>query len=137
MHVLAALFAAGAGCANGSIDLVVNLETDLRPGVELTSVRTELSATPVEDAAASTIRGTMREALAGADFVRGQRVAEYADVAAGVAFVRVSLLDAAGHTVIARTTRITITGDYTLTVLVTRDCRTLEPPLRGPRITAA
>lgn len=120
-----------AGCGSDTVELAVDLKTDLRPGVEFASVKTELSSTPFDGAATTNIRQAMRDGAAATDFVRGARVAEYADVAKGSAYVRVTLLDARAGVVIARTTHVTLSDDYALTVLVTRDCASVECPVPG------
>ncbi len=120
-----------AGCGSDTVELAVDLKTDLRPGSELASVRTELSAAAFDGGTMATIRQAMRDVTTSSNFVHGERIAEYPDVPKGAAFVRVTLLDARGVALASRTTHVTLSDDYVLTVLVTRDCRAVVCPVPG------
>ena len=116
-------------CAPASSGLTVDVRTDLVPGSEFASVQTEVMSSAFTSGA---VMGMVqnRAALAANDFVRGQRVAELA-IGPGSWYVRVSLLDALGHPLLRRTTALTLTGRYALTVVLARSCGRLTCPETG------
>jgi hypothetical protein len=130
-RIWGALFVLGlvaCGAAPGGLN--VDVRTDLAPGVEFTSVQTEVSATPFVSAATS---GNVTNAPAAAtdDFLRGQRVADLATLQPGEWYVRVALLDHAGARVLTRTTILTLTTHYSLTVVLARACAHVTCPEAG------
>jgi len=110
---LAALLLSLTACESDGASVVVDLRTDLVPGVEFVSVRTTLD---------SPVRVDDRSAVMSDDFVAGERVAELTDVPMGGGRLVVSLIDSAGDEVAARALRIDVAGDTGVTVVVTRDC---------------
>jgi len=101
--------------------VVVDLVTDFEPGVEFTSVRTEILHSGGGGSTAVV-------AAFGDDYLAGQRVAELDGVSGGSTTTRVFLLDGAGETVIERTIIVAIAGDTGFTVLATRSCLALVCP---------
>lgn len=110
--VVLALFAS-LGCAGRSLELSVDVRTDLRPGVDFASARVELSRVPDP---------VTLPADEGDPYAAGVRVAEYRGLAGGRARARVALLDATGAEVVARRVDLVLEGDYALTVVLTADC---------------
>ena len=130
---LAVWLAAAAGCGGGGVELDVDLKTDLVPGEEFSVVTTTIldgSATGggrVEETRAS-VRG---------DFARGVRVASFGGLDAGRYILRMRLARDTGLLVVERTVRVQISGNYVVTVLVTRDCRGIACPPAGGDATAS
>ncbi len=115
-------------CSGDDFQLLVELKTDLVAGRQFVGVRTEvgpmgLPGTP--DFSAD------RVATTGESFLGGQRIAEFDGVPKGTHEVRVRLLDATGAVVAERTTIMTMSGTYALTVLVTGSCRDVVCPNAG------
>jgi len=111
---LAAVMA--AGCSDEQHDVLVELRTDLVPGVEFVAVRTSMD---------EPVRLDDRSAVFGDDYLTGQRVAELIGVPAGDRRISVRLIDAGGALVAERRVRLTFSEDLGVTVLVTRDCEGL------------
>jgi hypothetical protein len=104
-------------CSGGSDhEVLVELVTDLVPGVEFTSV-----STSIEDP----LRVNETAAIVGDDFVTGQRVAELLEVPNGTRLLTVRLLQATGELVAERRVRVEVNDDIGVTVLVTRDCQSV------------
>jgi len=122
--LLAVLLA--SGCSDGGHELLVQVKTDLVPGIEFATVRAE----------AFTHGRQERDAMLNDDFIAGIRVAEYDGLASGDYVVQVELLDAMGAVVMARLTRLSLSSDYGLTVLMTRDCAGVTCPGSGDPATA-
>lgn len=117
-----------AGCAGGGgARLVVDVKTDLRPGVDFVAVRTEVAS----DAPDGIRRADTTSALAGEDFVTGVRVTELEALPRGEYSIRATLVDAAARAVVARATRVRLRGDLGVVVLITRDCVDVECPMPG------
>jgi len=130
--LLAIVAAAGAigGCDGDSLELSVDLRTDLVAGVEFATVRTEHAPAPLaEDAPApDTIDFAPPLRI---DLVSARRVADFAAVDAGPAVVRVTLLSAFGEPVARRSVNLVIERSRVITVEVTRDCRGVSCPGAG------
>jgi len=121
----------GSGCKS-TIDLTVDLKTDLRPGAEVATVRTELADVPIAAAGAATpLRSARVDVTAADDLVTGRRVAELGDLTAGDWYLRVSLLGSSGAIVGARDVSLHVAASHAVTVVVTRDCGSLRCPVMG------
>ncbi len=123
LALLASMLALAA-CDGGEIVLVVDLKTDYVAGRQFFGVRTELG-----DADLASVRA--REdtfATSGDSYLDGRRVAELHDLTPGTVAVRVSLLDATGETIAARTTVVTLSSQQALTVLITSSCQDVTCP---------
>ncbi len=109
-------------CTGSSVDLLVELRTDIRPGFEFTSVRTSLLE-GAEGISQWDVPVTRRD-----DFVTGVRIAEMRGLSTGSRRFRVELLDLDGETVTDRTVVVELTESRGITVVMTRDCRGIECP---------
>ncbi len=117
------------GCEEGA-SLVVDLRTDLSPGLEFVRVRTEYSTEPFGPSA-SVVTSTDRLASDDADYVnRGDRVAELDSLRPGTAYVRVSLLDERGRAIVDRITSVEVQRRVAIVVVISRACRNVTCP--GP-----
>jgi len=111
------------GCVDDELVLVVDLRTDLVPGVEFQRVRTIVetgddSGTFVDVAA-----------MTGAAFITGQRIAELTELASGPVRIRVEAQTEAGTVVAARPVSITLTESLGVTVVLSRACQGLTCPI--------
>lgn len=114
-------------CGDGSNLLVVDLRTDLVPGTEFSQADAVLIADGDSTGAIVT-----REALDSDNYIRGERLAEYDDIASGTYLAEVRLRDATGAVVAERATRVSVnSGTLAVTVLITRDCRGVMCPGEG------
>jgi len=125
------LVGAPACSSSDSLDLFVDLRTDLRPGTEIDTVQIELRR------GADVVRMTSTTATAGQDFGRGRRVAELGGLSAGDYVLRVEV-SLGGGAVAQALVPIALTEDRAVTVLLTRDCRDVACPGvgDGPESTA-
>lgn len=120
---IAASACALAGCESGTT-LYVDVRTDLVPGREFVSVRTEVSSMEITAGTSSISRVT--PAMRGEDFLRGVRVAEVQGLPGGTSYVRATLLGAGGVPIVERDVIVTGQGAVAVTVVLTRDCRGVE-----------
>jgi len=111
-----------AGCAPG-LELSVDLRSDLRAGDEVDEAVVSWERSGQELGSETVPLG------AGADLVRGVRLADLAGLSAGVHRVRVTLRRA-GEEVAQRSRSFQLDGDLAVTVVITRSCRDdgCEPP---------
>jgi hypothetical protein len=114
-----------AGCDGGGVELLVDMKTDLVPGLEFARVRTE------DTIGAGTPREATMAVLGDEDFIEGERIAEFRDLANGEALVRVSLIDRAGEVVLQRTAAARIERTYAMTLVLTRSCQEITCPEPG------
>jgi hypothetical protein len=114
----AALAALVVGCASGHT-VVVQLQTDLAPGLEFDEVFVQ--ATGVRSR-----RASLRD-----DYGRPTQVAEFRGVSTGTRFAVEVQLRLAGVPVLARAVERRIAGDAIVAVVVTRDCRNVTCPMPG------
>ncbi len=121
--LVAGVLATGA-CSSQS-ELVVDLETDLVPGVEFARVETSVAGASGASAGATRIDGA---ASYGEDFLSGRSIADLTGLDSGRADVQVRLLDASGRLVVARRTIVEVSGRFAVTVIITRDCRSVSCP---------
>ncbi len=120
------LLCLGFGCeGDGSLTLLVELKTDLVPGVEFAAVHTSVAT-----AAEPTVTIAEREVdvALGRDLTAGRRVAELDGLAPGTYVVTVSLVDIAGARVMSRDVVVTATATTGFTVLMTRNCVEVQCP---------
>jgi hypothetical protein len=124
LSALALVFAFACDGSDQAV-LVVDLRTDLLPGVEFGRVDTTVTIGSDE-------RGALPFATSvGESFTSGQRVAEISELPKGTASVRVSLRDGSGAEVASRTTRVQIVGDTGVVVIIGRRCLTTVCPGAG------
>ena len=128
---LALALALSAGCAEGQSALYVDVRTDLSPGNEFASIRTEISREPFEVSGATSEDAVDAFARSEADFVAGVRVADVESVAPGTRYVRVSLLDDRGDAVADRTSIVDVRGRVAMITVISRACRGVECPIPG------
>jgi hypothetical protein len=114
------LVALAFGCETDHA-LVIDLVTDLEPGVELYSLRTEV----LHSGGGETV--TM-DARFGQDFLGGQRIAELDGIGDGSTTTRVFLLGPVGEELLTRTIVVQVNGDTGFTVLATRSCAPVVCP---------
>ena len=117
---LACALGAAAGCdAERHHLLIVDVRSDLRPGVDFAFVRV-------------TVEGRVDELAAGArdDFLRGVRAAEV-PLEKGRHFVSASLLAADRSVVVGEVRRVDLEGAVTLTFVLTADCVGVTCPGAG------
>ncbi|MCC6874910.1 MAG: hypothetical protein IT378_11445 [Sandaracinaceae bacterium] len=107
-----------AGCDGGGHELLVDLRTDLRPGIELVAVRTSVRRLPDP----ASLPPVERPALENALVSSGLRIAEWAGLATGRYRVNVELLSASGALVASRPADVELSTDFGVTVLIMRDC---------------
>lgn len=108
-------------CDPGPVALVVDVRTDLSPGVEFDTVRTEI----LEGSASGRLHD--RDVDPAVDYVTGTRVAELEDLEPGVVSLRVALLRE-GAVVLERPVRADLRRDLAITIALWRDCRGVECP---------
>lgn len=111
-----ALLALVPACTNG-VQLVADLKTDLRPGIEFASVETR-----VESASGDEVARAAVPAYTSTDFLSGQRAIEARALAPGTYLVSLRLVDRDGRELVHRDTRVRLDASSAITVLVTRDC---------------
>jgi hypothetical protein len=127
-RLLASALAVSAGCT-GSDDLFVDVRTDLLAGPDFDRVRVELLDS--RPGAGPEIGARIAESAAGPGdpFESGVRAAEYGGVEARTYALRVELREGP-RAIAAALSLVRVTGDTTVLVTITRDCRDLLCP--GP-----
>ena len=114
--ILLALHVLVPAAAGAASTLIVQVRTDMRPGVDFTQIRTRLLTTH----GGNLIQERTRSARAGEDWARGIRVAEIGPLGEGPYRALVSALDRNGRVVVERPARLELTGGVrVLTVLLT------------------
>lgn len=101
--------------------LVVDVKTDLVPGIEFVAVRTALGDSE---------RAFDLPAFRGVSFTEGQRAAEIDGLVPGELTAEVSLLDADMISVLSRRVRVDVRGPTGVTVVLARACSGVSCP--GP-----
>jgi alpha-tubulin suppressor-like RCC1 family protein len=114
--LLASVFA-GSGCTSDA-ELTVSLRTDLAPGFEFQSVRSELFRSDGSDP-----RMAIQNVGPTSDLIAGETIATFGGLEDGSYVLTTTLRDALGATTLERLTRIEVSGATGVTVLMTRDCR--------------
>lgn len=113
-----------AACEPAGGTLVVQVRTDLAPGIELASVRVEIATMPLPTTVDT-------PAAAARDWGRGVRVAEL-PLARGTYSFRVAAIGPDRATVVQRRVRAEVGGGVRVaTVLLTRDCAGVTCPGAG------
>jgi hypothetical protein len=106
----------GAGCSSDEIELLVDLRTDHRAGLEFDLVRVALD-TP----AGERVRAAEEPVTRSQEFLTGRRIAELRGVPLGAHVLALELVG--DGTVVARTEiALDIAGTRGVTVTITRDC---------------
>jgi hypothetical protein len=119
-----------AGCGAPGAALIADVKTDLRPGIEFTTVESE-----VQTLEGRTIARGNVPAFTGSDFLTGQRAIEATGLSPGTYALLVRLTDRDGL-VVRRTTRVRVTAATLVTVLITRDCTGVTCPGAGDSVEA-
>jgi len=110
-----------SGCANEEGTLVVDLVTDLRPGVEVTASALTVFAGP--DRATALHVGVSRALGPGDDLLGGQRIGEVDGVPYGPHLVRVELLGPDAEPLVEGLALVDLDGPAeAVTIRITRDC---------------
>src|SRR5688500_3170485 len=117
MRGLVGLLAWAAGCTTDP-ELVIDVRTDLVPGVEFSVVRVEVASAPIGAAVAE--RHDERAIRPDDDFIRGVRIAELTGLTEGTVHARVSLLAPDGSVALARPILVDLRGRQLVTVVFTR-----------------
>jgi hypothetical protein len=121
--LLAAFTLVGAACKEDRIALSIDLRTDYVPGREFVNVITEVVAEGAEPVSARRAAGESEAA-----FVEGTRVADFADLPAGSVSVKVRVMSLTNELLVERVARLSVSGDYALTMVVTRNCEGIVCP---------
>jgi len=108
------------GCSGDDLTLVVDLRTDLTPGIEFFTVDTRLDGERLETTGF----------LLGQSVFEGRRIAEYGGLGPGTHTVDVDMLDATG-TIATRRVVVELRESTGITVLITRDCAGVTCPGSG------
>lgn len=106
------------GCEASGHAVVVDVRTDLSPGIEFDGVRVRLDGRPAGETLVTP----------GADYARGVRAAELADVASGPHELEVELVRD-GSVELARVVLVQVRAATSATITLTRDCRGVACPL--------
>lgn len=116
MHaVLLSFLLLCAACADGENSVLVNLRTDYVPNVEFDQVRVFLAAAG-EDG-----EDVLMHSVRDSDYVRGQRIASFDNVAAGEYRVRAELAQN-GRVVGQRSLAFVLSQSTSATIVITRNC---------------
>lgn len=104
-------------CTEDGVILAVDLRTDYVPGVEFV-----VAEARIEDGNGALVDSRMSGVLGDADALEGVRVADFLGASPGDRRVSVTLYGADGQVVGRNAVSISFTGNYGVTVLVTRAC---------------
>lgn len=119
-----------ASCSGGSV-LTVRVATGLVPGPEFSHVETEIIENNVSLDTAHSLQAEETVAAYGQSYARGYTVATFSGMARGLHTIRVTLWRPDGTKLIQKRMRITMDGDFVVTVALTRDCVDVECPAPG------
>jgi hypothetical protein len=124
--LLLAGLAAVAGCGDDeSVTMIVEVKTDMVPGVEFAAVRAVVTQ-------GRRMEETSSPAFLDDDFREARRIAEIGGLASGELSLRVDLLGARREAVLGRTVRVDASsGPLIVTVVITRSCRDVVCPNDG------
>ena len=117
-------------CDGGEPTLYVDLKTDLVPGRQFFGIRTSVRY-PGAGPDGEPITTEDVFAMAGEDFLAGQRVAELDGLPRSPLAARVSLLGPTGEIVASREVIVELDGDYAVTMLITGSCQGVVCPSEG------
>ena len=108
------------------MSLSVDLRTDYVPGREISRVVTEVTAGGAgAQSAEHAIAPTEKQ------YIEGARIADFGDLPSGSVSVKVKVLSPEGQPLVERVARLSISGDYALTIVVTRNCEGIVCPEPG------
>jgi hypothetical protein len=125
------LLALAPGCSSDGHQVIVELRSDLLPGIDVARTRTVLTeGRPGGSVVATASLTAMADIDGDAPLLSGARIAELRDVETGSYTLEVFLQDPSGIEIAKRTTLVEIREDIALVVLVTRSCVDVECP--GP-----
>ncbi len=110
------------GCSDDGVSVIVDLKTDLVPGVEFSRVETAIVDEPALGAPVTVRTAQELSVELAQPFIDGRRVAEFSGVPEATTLLRVRLFDARGRETTERFTRVAVAGDTAVTVLLTRNC---------------
>lgn len=119
-----------AACSSNP-SLTVQVATGLVAGPEFSLVTTELLESNVDLDSARTLATHETLAAFGQSFARGRRVTSFEELEPGMHTVRVRLYRPDGTLLIQHRTRVTLDGNYVLTLHLTRDCVDVMCPNPG------
>ena len=128
--LLTTTVALGAGCSEEPIELTVDVRTDYVPVADFDVVETEVAGSPFEATATAGADAVTTAVRVSDDFFEGARVAEIADLAPGRMFVR-TRLKLRGAIIATQIVDLQIAESYALTVVMTRNCRSITCPEAG------
>jgi len=111
-----------AGCSESEHELIVEVRSDLSPGIEFVAARARLVDPRREETAVATV---------GTPFAEGVRLAEWAALPSGSYELEVDAIDVNGDVVVARTVRIDLAEDLAVTVVLSRSCADVVCPSDG------
>lgn len=111
-----------AACKDDGFVLNVRVATGLVPGPEFSLVTTELIENRAPFDSARLLRNVETMTAYGHNFARGYDVASLEGLEAGEHTIRVRLWRPEGTILIEKRMRIRMSGDYVVTVALTRDC---------------
>lgn len=114
---LAMLLAGASTCTKKGVSLSVDLRTDYAAGAELAVVRTEIVPGSGDPRSSETpiIAGDPR-------YFEGGRIGDFDDLATGTTLVRVRAFAPNGSQLVERLSRIDLSADYAMTVVISRSC---------------
>lgn len=127
-----ALFATASSCKNKGVALSVDVRTDYVPGREISNIVTEV--TPDGGGAQSAEHPIN---AAEKQYIEGTRVADFSDLPTGFVSVKVKVLSPEGQPLVERVARLSINGDYALTMVITRNCEGIVCPEPGGDVSAS
>ncbi len=117
-----------SSCTPQPVEVLIDLKTDMVPGVEFSSVRTELfGSIPPAEAMASEDHTRVLRVDRGQVWDTAMRIADLSGIAPGRYYARVRL-ETEGETVLQRLALLTIRETSIFTVTMTRDCRGVMCP---------
>lgn len=103
-------------CSDGGSAVIVNLRTDYVPNVEFEQVRIFLAS------AGAAGEDVLMHTVSNGDYVSGQRIASFEDIANGEYRVRAELLAQNGRLVGQRSLAFSLSQSTSATIVVTRNC---------------
>jgi len=124
--IVGASLGGAASCKSTGVALSVDLRTDYLPGREFVGVRTEIvpNGGGNQEIERLVVPNDAR-------FVEGARVADFGDLPSGDVLVKVKVISPEGQPMIERLARVTVSADYALTLVITRNCEGVTCPAPG------
>ncbi len=120
-----------AACQGGGPVLIVDLTTDLRPGVDFTRARTEVSEDPFAGGGALRVSQLDHPAVSGEAYGDSVRIAEIPLAHDGTWYMRVGLLDASGRVRGQRLATVEVRGARAVTIVIGGGCQGVTCPGSG------